>query len=102
MPPLVRLYIRQVAIGFALAAVLVAGILWFNVANLRYLVLNAQGGYLALFLLWVFNGIVLAAVQFAIAIMGMAEDRDDDDDDDRGMMIGHAPVPVPVRSAPRC
>ena len=77
MPELVKLYIRQVAIGFGIAAVFVALLLGFNVANLRSLILNSSSGPLALFLLFFFNGIVFAGVQFAIAIMGMAENPDD-------------------------
>ncbi len=74
MPELVKLYIRNVAIGFGIAAVFVALLLWFNVANLQHLIFNTQGGWLALFLLVMFNGIVFAGVQFAIAVMSMAED----------------------------
>jgi membrane-anchored glycerophosphoryl diester phosphodiesterase (GDPDase) len=96
MPDLIRLYITQVIIGFAISAVAVAGLLWFNVANLGHLVTHSDVGLLAAFLLWLFNGIVFAGVQFAIAIMGMA---DDDDDDDEG---GHhardaIAIPIPVQ-----
>ena len=34
MPKLVKLYIKNVALGFAIAAVFVALLLWFNVMNL--------------------------------------------------------------------
>lgn len=74
MPRLVRLYIVQVLIGFALAVVFVALLLMTNVGNLRHLLLNTQGGYMGLFLLVFFNGVVFAGVQFAIAVMRMAED----------------------------
>lgn len=96
MPDLIRLYITHVAVGFAIAAVVVAGLLWFNVANLGHLVATSDVGWLAALLLWLFNGIVFAGVQFAIAIMGMA---DDDDDDDEGGHFARDPVaiPVPVR-----
>ncbi|PQO22996.1 hypothetical protein C2I36_10215 [Rhodobacteraceae bacterium WD3A24] len=73
MPELVRLYIRQVAIGFGIAAVFVALLLGLNVANLRHLVFASSDGLLALFLLFFFNGIVFAGVQFGIAVMRMAE-----------------------------
>jgi len=73
MPELVKMYIRHVAIGFAIAAAFVAGLLWFNVVNLAELVTTSRGGYLALFLLWFFNGLVFAGVQFGIAVMNMAE-----------------------------
>lgn len=77
MPELVRMYIRNVAIGFAIAAVFVAGLVWLNVGNLQHLIFNTSGGYLALFMLVFFNGLVFAGVQFAIAVMGMAESEDD-------------------------
>ena len=38
MPKLIKLYITQVAIGFGIAGVFVALLLWFNIANLWYLV----------------------------------------------------------------
>jgi hypothetical protein len=73
MPRLVRLYVRHTLIGFALAAVFTALLLWLNVANLWHLVTHVSGGWLAAGLLWFFNGIVFSAVQFGIAVMGMAE-----------------------------
>jgi len=98
LPRLVRLYLRQVGFGFALSAVFVGLLLGFNIANLRGLILATQGGYLAVFLLFFFNGLVFAGVQFAISIMRMA-DRDDD-----GPKGGHRP-PVgslaPVRISSR-
>lgn len=95
MPKLIRLYITQVAIGFALSAVLVALLLWFNVANLWHLVSTSDVGVLAVFLLWLFNGIVFAGVQFGIAIMNMAEDNDDEPRG--GMKISMMPEPALVR-----
>ncbi len=96
MPKLIRLYITNVAIGFGLAAIFVAMLLWFNIANLGYLVTHSDKGWLAIVILWVANGIVFAGVQFAIAVMRM---KDDDDDEPRG---GHRqrrlpPQPVPLR-----
>ncbi len=74
MPKLVRLYIRQVLIGFGLSAAFVALLLTANVANLWHLVSGSDVGLLAVFLLWLFNGIVFAGVQFGISIMRMAEE----------------------------
>ena len=74
MPKLVQLYIRQTLIGFAISAVFVAGLFYFNVANLWHLVTHSPSGFLAAFLLFMFNGIVFSGVQFGIAIMRMAED----------------------------
>ncbi|OWU83231.1 hypothetical protein ATO6_18970 [Oceanicola sp. 22II-s10i] len=72
MPKLIRLYISSVLTGFAIAAVFAALLIWFDVGHLRHL---AQGpdGVLAVFLLWFFNGIVFAGVQFAYRIMRMAD-----------------------------
>ncbi len=81
MPKLIRLYITQAAIGFALSAVFVAMLLWFDIANLWHLVTHSDIGLLAVVVLWVLNGIVFGGVQFAIAVMRM---KDDDDDEPRG------------------
>ena len=76
MPRLIRLYIRQVLIGFALSAAFVGALMWFDVARLWSLVSHSDVGPLAVFLLWLFNGIVFAGVQFGIAIMRMADTGD--------------------------
>lgn len=81
MPKLIRLYIIQAAIGFGIAGVFVAMLLWFNVANLWHLVTHSDMGFLAVLILWVSNGVVFGGVQFAISIMRM---KDDDDDDSHG------------------
>ena len=75
MPKLIRLYITNVLIGFAIAAAFVAMLLWFNVANLWGLIATSDVGLLAVFLLWFSNGIVFAGVQFAIAVMGLKQDE---------------------------
>jgi hypothetical protein len=73
MPKLVKLYIRNVLIGFAIAGAFVAMLLWFNVMNLWVLVSQSDVGLMAVFLLWFMNGIVFAGVQFAWAVMAMAD-----------------------------
>ncbi|MFC3616069.1 hypothetical protein ACFORG_20145 [Lutimaribacter marinistellae] len=73
MPKLIRLYITQVIIGFAIAGAFVGGLLALNVAHLWDLVRNSDAGIFAVFLLWFMNGIVFAGVQFAWKIMSMAE-----------------------------
>lgn len=72
MPALVRLYIRNVAIGFLLSAVFVAALLWFDVARLWHLISTSPQGWIAALMLFVFNGIVFAGVQFGITVMCMA------------------------------
>jgi len=95
MPSLIRLYIRHTLIGFGVAAVFVALLFWFNVANLWHLVTHSDVGLLATFLLFMFNGIVFSGVQFGIAIMRMAE-PEEDDSTPRGGVREHATIPVPV------
>jgi len=89
-PDLLRLYLRHCAIGFALSAVFVALILWRDVGGLGSLIARSDVGWLAVFLLWYFNGTVFGSVQFAVMVMFQAED---DDDDRRGMLT---PVRVPA------
>ena len=102
VPKLIRLYITHVAIGFGLAGVFVAMLLWFNIGNLAYLISHSDKGWLAVLMLWVANGIVFAGVQFAIAVMRL---KDDDDDEPRGghrqRVMQRQPVPILVRSEPR-
>ncbi|MDU9003493.1 hypothetical protein [Sedimentitalea todarodis] len=76
MPKLVKLYIRNVIIGFAIAAAFVAILLWFNVMNIWHLVTHSDAGILAVFLLWFMHGIIFAGVQFAWAVMSLAETKD--------------------------
>ena len=102
MPKLVRLYITHVAIGFCIAAMFVAGLLIFDIANLWHLVSTSDKGWLAVLILWLANGVVFAGVQFAIAVHRM---KDDDDDEPRGGLRQHVRAPdhavIPVRAEAR-
>ena len=95
MPKLIQLYIRNVFIGFAIAAAFVAMLLWFDVMGLWHLVSTSSDGLLALFILWFMNGIVFAGVQFGWAVMALAED----DNGPRGgspVAQEFLAIPVPV------
>ncbi|MFT6452502.1 MAG: hypothetical protein ACJA06_002003 [Halocynthiibacter sp.] len=100
MPKLISLYIRHVLIGFALAGVFVAGLLWFDVAHLGHLVSTSDIGILAVFLLWFSNGIVFAGVQFGIAVTRMSGSEDGSGGHRKPrkpvQMAAPKPVPVPV------
>ncbi len=100
-PDLIRLYIKSCLIGFGLSAVFVALLLGFDVMGLGGLILRSDVGMLAVFLMWMFNGIVFAGVQFGIAIMGMADDDDDDEGGHRGAVYLAEPVRIPARSESR-
>ena len=90
MPELIRLYIRSVALGFAISAVFTAGLVWWDVAGIGHLILGSDIGLVAAAMLVVFNGIVFSSVQFAFKVMAMAED-------DAGPKGGHPTrVLVPV------
>ena len=97
MPELVRLYIRHSLIGFAIAAVFVAGLVGLNIANLQHLLLGSAGGLLGLFLLFFFNGLLFASVQFGIAVMGMAEKPGDDGNAPQRLPMTDVFSPEPVR-----
>lgn len=96
MPELIKLYLRQCAIGFGIAAVFVALLLSFNVANLWSLVKGSDVGLLAVFMLWFFNGIVFAGVQFSIYVMSMAEKDDTGGGRGRRAVLDYVAVRVPV------
>ena len=100
MPQLIRLYIRQVLTGFGLSALFVGGLLWFDVARLWSLISASDAGLLAAFLLWLFNGIVFAGVQFGIAIMRLADDDSDAGRGKRDLARAGVPIVVPASVAP--
>lgn len=93
-PDLLRLYLRHCAIGFVLSAAFVALILWQDVGALGSLIARSDVGWLAVFLLWYFNGTVFGSVQFAVMVMFQAE-KDDADDDRRGIMT---PLRIPAET----
>ena len=96
MPKLIKLYIQQVIIGFGLSAAFTAILVYFDIANLQRLLLGSSDGLLGLFLIFFFNGLVFAGVQFAIRIMRMGYE----DDDDRGMPIRTGEL-IPIRISTR-
>lgn len=93
MPKLIRLYIVNVAIGFALAIAFVAMLVWADIAGLRHLILETEMGWLAALMMVMFHGVLFGGAQFAIAVMRMA---DTDDGPKGGRRAPNGP-PVPVR-----
>lgn len=94
MPKLIRLYIQSVLIGFALSAMFLVLLIWADVAGLQHLVLQTASGGIAAVVLFVMNGIIFSAVQFAIAIMRLAED---DNDPRGGLRAPFVLRPAPVK-----
>ena len=82
MPSLIRLYIRESLLGFAIAIVFSMALVILNVANLGHLVDTVEGGWLAFALLCIFNGIVFAGVQFGIAVMRLSDEDAEGPDQD--------------------
>ncbi|EEW25415.1 hypothetical protein [Rhodobacter ferrooxidans] len=101
MPKLIRLYIVNVAIGFAVALAFVVGLVALDVAQLRHLVLETEMGWLAGLMMVMFNGVVFAGVQFAIAVMRMAEKPEAPTGGRRAPRVRPVPVRVEVTAAPR-
>lgn len=79
MPRIARFYLRHVLIGYVLSAAFTALLLWQDVAGLWHLVTHVEGGWLAVVMLWLFNGIVFAGAQFGIAVMAQAGDDESPD-----------------------
>ncbi len=100
LPDLIKLYIKSCIIGFIAAAAFVGLMLWFDVMGLWGLVSRSQDGVLAVIVMWVLNGIVFAGVQFAFAIMSMADKDDDDDEGGRREEVWLA-EPIPLRANKR-
>ena len=73
MPRLIRLYIVNVAIGYALSALFLGLLIAFDFAGLRHLILHTPSGWIAGVMFFVSNGVVFAGVQFAFAVMSLAE-----------------------------
>ncbi|GGL76098.1 hypothetical protein [Wenxinia marina] len=91
MPSLIRLYVVNCAIGFAVAAALVALLLALNVGNLGHLVTTSPDGLLAILMLWVANGIVFAGVQFGLAVMALGSE-DEASGGPRGGLRQYVPI----------
>lgn len=101
MPELVRLYLRNIALGFGLACAFTIAIIALDVAHLRHLTLETRGGWLAIAMLVVFNTICFAGVQFAIAVMKMAEPENPPRGGNRAPLIERAVVRVAAASSAR-
>jgi hypothetical protein len=100
MPKLIRLYIVNVAIGFGLAFAFVSAIVFFDVGGLRHLVTGTEMGWLAFVMMVMFNGIVFGSVQFAYAVMSMAEPDDGPKGGKKQRITGElARIQVPAQSS---
>jgi len=77
MPRLIRLLARNALIGFAIAALAVAGLVVFDVARLGSLTANAERGWLVIGLLTFMLGLTFASAQMGFAIMLLPYDQEE-------------------------
>jgi hypothetical protein len=101
MPVIIRFYIKHCIIGFAVSAIFIGALMFFNVANLWHLISTSDIGIMALVVFWVLNGIVFAGVQNGVAIMLMAEDDQDEDGPRGGTPETLIPAPQTAQAARR-
>lgn len=74
MPDILRLFLRNALIGFAVAGLFVALLIYLNVNGLRDMLAGEERVWLAVFLLWFGNATVFGALQIAWAVMAMRKD----------------------------
>lgn len=74
MPDILRLFLRNALIGFAVAGLFVALLIYLNVNGLRDMLAAEERVWLAVFLLWFGNATVFGALQIAWAVMAMRDD----------------------------
>ncbi|TMV83563.1 hypothetical protein FGG78_22650 [Thioclava sp. BHET1] len=95
MRDLIRLHARTAAIGGALGVLFTAMLLWFNIAGLGIVVLEAKMGWLVALAIWLPAGVMCAVVQSLISTVRTS-------DDDEGPRGGRgAPDPELLRIAIR-
>ncbi len=77
MPDLIKLLIRNAAIGFGVAIVFVACIMLFDIGSVGTLVYSSDTGFVALFMLTFFMGLTFGSAQmgFAVMLSGAEKDR---------------------------
>ncbi|MEL7460067.1 MAG: hypothetical protein AAFX45_11255 [Pseudomonadota bacterium] len=96
MPRLVQLFLVSTGIGYALAGVFLALVIWFDVAHLGHLILNVDGGWFAGGVFVVLTGNVFAAVQVGISVMRGVDAAEPPEGPTGPGMRGHATIPVKV------
>lgn len=103
MPKLIALYIRSVAIGFGLSLAFLGLLLWQDIAGLRHLILGSDMGLVAAAMIFVFQGVIFAGVQFGIAVMSLADKDDTPRGGLREMLLPeiNSQIPVPVKATAR-
>lgn len=76
MPRLIRLYNTSIGVGFALACIFTALLVFLDVAHLGHLVRSTKGGIIAVVMLVWFHTILFSGVQFGYRVMRLGRDSD--------------------------
>ncbi len=102
LPFLVRFLLLHALVGFGIATLAVAALLWSDFGGIGSLLTRAEGHPGPVLLLWFFLGLTFGSVQMGAAFM-LKTGRSDDDDEPRGGKRQRVPLalPVTVRARPR-
>jgi predicted lipid-binding transport protein (Tim44 family) len=73
--PVLRFFALQVAIGFGIAALLLAALLLADLGGIGSLLRSSKAGLWPVLLFWLFTGLSFGAVQFAVAL-GLAAEHE--------------------------
>ena len=74
MPEPVSFFIKHILIGFAVAGLFTAALIYFDFSGLRGMLMKEEMWLVAVLILWFANGSVFGALQVAYAVMAKAED----------------------------
>lgn len=96
LPRLVRLLGLHGAVGFAIAAVFMAGFLVANPGDARYLLLGSAGHWWPALVLWFFLGLTFGSVQIGVAVMLLADGPTRPGGGHRAQPRRLVPVPIPL------
>lgn len=69
MPDLIKLLLRNAALGFLIAAIFVGVLLWTDMGGIGTLVANSDVALVAVFMLTFFHGLTFGSIQMGIAVM---------------------------------
>lgn len=94
MPVAVRFMVLHGLVGFGVAALFVAAVLWSDPGGVGRLILR-EGGIPVIALLWFFTGLTFGSVQIGAAVM-LRDGRDDAPRGGRREPVPPSAVPVPI------
>jgi hypothetical protein len=102
----VRYLVKNAAIGFSMAVLFVAAMLYFNVGNLMALIVQSDVGLFAIVLMTLVIGFTFASLQMGFAVMFASDDIDKEISGPASPLMSDKEMrrlglrPLPVRSKP--